>query len=169
MKVKGFQVAPAELEGCLLDHPDVSNACVVGVPDDYSPSLLFLLPIVYVLIEYRMAGGDVPLAFVVLSSDASKRVEMDRGAVEVIKASIIQVRFLLLHLLSLSRSDARIFVNNQHVASTKVHYKHLAGGVEIVPSIPTSPSGKLLRRILRDQSNEMMAKRAKAKAIKPKL
>jgi len=36
MKVKGFQVAPAELEGCLLDHPDVSNACVVGVPDDYS-------------------------------------------------------------------------------------------------------------------------------------
>lgn len=36
MKVKGFQVAPAELEGCLLDHPDVSNACVVGVPDEYS-------------------------------------------------------------------------------------------------------------------------------------
>jgi len=37
-KVKGFQVAPAELEGCLLDHTDVSNACVVGIPDDYSKS-----------------------------------------------------------------------------------------------------------------------------------
>jgi 4-coumarate--CoA ligase len=36
MKVRGFQVAPAELEGCLLEHPDVSNACVVGIPDDYS-------------------------------------------------------------------------------------------------------------------------------------
>lgn len=35
VKVKGFQVAPAELEGCLLDHPDVSNTCVVGVPDEY--------------------------------------------------------------------------------------------------------------------------------------
>ena len=34
MKVKGFQVAPAELEGCLLDHAAVSDACVVGVPDE---------------------------------------------------------------------------------------------------------------------------------------
>lgn len=40
MKVKGFQVAPAELEGCLLDHAAVSDACVVGVPDDYSARLL---------------------------------------------------------------------------------------------------------------------------------
>ena len=39
MKVKGFQVAPAELEGCLLDHAAVSDACVVGVPDDYSAYL----------------------------------------------------------------------------------------------------------------------------------
>ena len=39
MKVKGFQVAPAELEGCLLDHAAVSDACIVGVPDDYSAHL----------------------------------------------------------------------------------------------------------------------------------
>ena len=38
MKVRGFQVAPAELEGCILNHPDVSDTCVVGVPDDYSVS-----------------------------------------------------------------------------------------------------------------------------------
>lgn len=44
--MKGFQVAPAELEGHLLDHPDVADACVVGIPDDFS--------------------GEVPLAFVVL-------------------------------------------------------------------------------------------------------
>jgi 4-coumarate--CoA ligase len=36
MKVRGFQVAPAELEGCLLDHEYVSDVCVVGIPDDYS-------------------------------------------------------------------------------------------------------------------------------------
>jgi len=49
MKVKGFQVAPAELEGCILDHPDVSNACVVGVPDDYSalPVPIFFPAIAY--------------------------------------------------------------------------------------------------------------------------
>jgi 4-coumarate--CoA ligase len=55
MKVKGFQVAPAELEGSLLDHPDVSDVCVVGVPDEYS--------------------GEVPLAFVVLNANALKRLE----------------------------------------------------------------------------------------------
>ncbi|KAF8895161.1 hypothetical protein BD779DRAFT_1668498 [Infundibulicybe gibba] len=39
-QVRGFQVAPAEVEGCVLDHPDVSNVCVVGIPDDYSaPSI----------------------------------------------------------------------------------------------------------------------------------
>lgn len=31
IKVKGLQVAPAELEGILLEHPDVADAGVVGV------------------------------------------------------------------------------------------------------------------------------------------
>jgi 4-coumarate--CoA ligase len=31
IKVKGLQVAPAELEGILLEHPDVTDAGVVGV------------------------------------------------------------------------------------------------------------------------------------------
>ena len=34
IKVKGFQVAPAELEALLLTHPAVSDACVIPVPDD---------------------------------------------------------------------------------------------------------------------------------------
>ena len=33
MKVRGFQVAPAELEGCILDHVDVSgNSCARTLP-----------------------------------------------------------------------------------------------------------------------------------------
>jgi 4-coumarate--CoA ligase len=32
IKVKGNQVAPAELEAVLLEHPDVADAAVVGVP-----------------------------------------------------------------------------------------------------------------------------------------
>ena len=30
IKVKGFQVAPAELEALLLQHPHISDAAVIG-------------------------------------------------------------------------------------------------------------------------------------------
>ena len=36
IKVRGFQVAPAELELLLLEHPAVADACVAAVPDEYS-------------------------------------------------------------------------------------------------------------------------------------
>ncbi|KAF8558344.1 acetyl-CoA synthetase-like protein [Imleria badia] len=107
LKVRGFQVAPAELEGCILDHPDVADTCVVGTPDEYS--------------------GELPLAFVVLRSDALNRIRNDPAAAETIKQSVIK-----------------------HVADNKVGYKRIAGGVEFVDVIPKNPSGKLLRRVLRD-------------------
>ncbi|KIL59198.1 hypothetical protein M378DRAFT_188026 [Amanita muscaria Koide BX008] len=109
IKVKAFPVAPAEIEGCLLDHPDVASACVVGKPDEYS--------------------GELPLAFVVLRAPAAARVERDPKASEAIKKSIIK-----------------------HVADNKAKYKHLTGGVEFIPSIPTTPSGKLLRRVMREKA-----------------
>ena len=34
IKYKGFQVAPAELEAVLLRHPDVTDAAVIGLPDE---------------------------------------------------------------------------------------------------------------------------------------
>ena len=34
IKVRGFQVAPPELEGLLLSHPDIADAAVIGVPGD---------------------------------------------------------------------------------------------------------------------------------------
>ena len=46
----------------------------------------------------------------------------------------------------------------QHVADAKVEYKRLTGGVEIIDAIPKNPSGKLLRRVLRDQARAMRAK-----------
>ncbi|KAI0803315.1 amp dependent CoA ligase [Irpex lacteus] len=115
LKVKGFQVAPAELEGHLLAHPDVADVCVVGVPDDYS--------------------GELPLAFVVPSESALARIQKNPREGERLKATLVK-----------------------HVADAKVEYKRLAGGVEFVDAIPKNPSGKLLRRVLRDQARALRAR-----------
>lgn len=118
MKVKGFQVAPAELEGCILEHPDVSDTCVVPISDSYS--------------------GELPMAFVVLHPNAVKRIALDPAEAERVKGSIIK-----------------------HVADNKVAYKRLAGGVEFAYVIPKNPSGKLLRRVLRDRARDLVRPRSK--------
>ncbi|XP_031339405.1 4-coumarate--CoA ligase 1-like [Photinus pyralis] len=51
IKVKGFQVAPAEIEAILRSHPDVSDALVVGIP--------------------HQRFGEVPKAFIVTKSPSS--------------------------------------------------------------------------------------------------
>ncbi|XP_057536814.1 4-coumarate--CoA ligase 1-like [Amaranthus tricolor] len=48
IKYKGFQVAPAELEGMLINHPTIHDAAVVAMQDE--------------------AAGEVPVAFVVTSN-----------------------------------------------------------------------------------------------------
>lgn len=45
------------------------------------------------------------------------------------------------------------------VESHKARHKWLKGGVEFIDVIPKSPSGKILRRLLRDKEKE--ARRAK--------
>nr|CAD7568813.1 unnamed protein product [Timema californicum] len=52
IKVKGYQVAPAELEEILRSHPSVAEAAVIGVPDK--------------------RAGEVPRAFVVCTSEVSE-------------------------------------------------------------------------------------------------
>jgi acyl-CoA synthetase (AMP-forming)/AMP-acid ligase II len=51
IKYKGFQIAPAELEGLLLTHPAISDAAVIATPDE--------------------DAGEVPKALVVLKSSAT--------------------------------------------------------------------------------------------------
>lgn len=45
IKVKGFQVAPAELEALLLEHPELADAAVIPKPDPASGEL----PVAYVV------------------------------------------------------------------------------------------------------------------------
>lgn len=42
----------------------------------------------------------------------------------------------------------------KHVQDHKAHYKWLKGGIEFIDAIPKSPSGKILRRLLRDKERE---------------
>ncbi|KIK59402.1 hypothetical protein GYMLUDRAFT_201987 [Collybiopsis luxurians FD-317 M1] len=73
IKVKGFQVAPAELEGHLLGHPVVLDVAIIGIPHQYS--------------------GQVPFAFVVLRETAKRRThedgDEDHQAAAELKSSIL--------------------------------------------------------------------------------
>ena len=96
IKVKGFQVAPAEIEAVLHGHPAVRDCAVFGVPD--------------------AAAGEVPVAAVALAAG------------EQVTAAELQ----------------------QLVADSLASYKRLAE-VILVAEIPRLPSGKVLRRTLRDE------------------
>ena len=55
IKVRGYQVAPAELEALLLTHPQLSDAAVIPVPDEMSGEL----PRAYVTMKDGIAVEDV--------------------------------------------------------------------------------------------------------------
>jgi acyl-CoA synthetase (AMP-forming)/AMP-acid ligase II len=96
IKVNGFQVAPAEIEGVLHGHPSVLDCAVFGLVDE--------------------SAGEVPVAVVQLDPEQP-----------VTEAEL-----------------------EQFVAASLATYKHLRG-VVFVDAIPRLPSGKVLRRTLRDE------------------
>ncbi|PAA71685.1 hypothetical protein BOX15_Mlig034233g3 [Macrostomum lignano] len=96
IKVKGSQVAPAELEDILLNHPSVQDCAIIGRPDE--------------------RAGELPCAFVV-----------PRPGVQLTAEEV-----------------------KSYVADRVTKYKRLDGGVVFTDSIPRNPSGKILRRFLRD-------------------
>ncbi|MCH7740448.1 MAG: AMP-binding protein [Chloroflexi bacterium] len=98
IKFKGFQVPPAELEGLLLEHPDVADACVVGKQD--------------------AEAGEVPKAFVVPRDGSTASAE-----------------------------DLMSFVASKVASFKQIHE------VEFIDQIPKSPTGKILRRILREREH----------------
>ena len=95
IKVKGFQVAPAEIEAVLHGHPSVVDCAVFGIDDDQA--------------------GELPVAAVQLDPDRP------------VEPAELQ----------------------QLVADSLATYKQVRH-VVVVDAIPRLPSGKVLRRTLRD-------------------
>lgn len=102
--MRGFQVAPPEIEAVLLSHPQIVDAGVIGI---------------------TFPGTDIesPRAYVV-------RRPSDSGS-------------------SLTESEIQQFVLSQ-----LSKYKALTGGVKFVGSIARNPSGKILKRVLREDAKK---------------
>ncbi|KAH8885249.1 acetyl-CoA synthetase-like protein [Thozetella sp. PMI_491] len=69
IKYKGFQVPPAELEGILVSHNDISDACVIGV-------------------ENREEATEVPRAYIVLRPGVEPCEEKENELVEWIAGQV---------------------------------------------------------------------------------
>ena len=118
IKYKGFQVAPAELEGVILGHDKVDDVCVLGVYD-------------------TARATENPRAYVVRAASAKS-----------IENSVLEKEI------------------HEWFNAKVSNHKQLRGGIRFIDIIPKSPSGKILRRILRDK---MRAEEVEQEVAKSKL
>jgi ribosome assembly protein SQT1 len=80
-------------------------------------------------------------------------VQDDRAG-EIPKAFVVKSKSV-----GLEENDALIKRDiAKYVEKEKARHKWLAGGVEFIDVIPKSPSGKILRRLLRDKEREARRK-----------
>ncbi|KAL2271165.1 hypothetical protein VTJ83DRAFT_536 [Remersonia thermophila] len=104
IKYNGYPVPPAEIEGILLGHSEVADACVIGVEDPGKAT-------------------EVPRAYVVLRE-------------------------------GVAANDGKAHELEEWVAKRVAPHKRLRGGVWFVDKVPKSPSGKVLRRLMREQAKK---------------
>lgn len=113
IKVRGFQVSPAEIEGVLLGHPQIVDAAVIAVSLPGAPDI------------------ELPRAYVV-RRPGNEGLLLDEETVK------------------------------SHCREKLSSYKSLTGGVHFVDSIPKTASGKILKRVLKEQAKaELQAQRPK--------
>lgn len=108
IKVRAYQVAPAELEAVLCSSELVADAGVVGIYDESEAT-------------------EWPRAFVVPRRAELVEAGGDRPALEELAAGLRAL-----------------------VEKRTAKYKWLRGGIVFVDAIPKSPSGKILRRIMKN-------------------
>lgn len=75
----------------------------------------------------------------------------DDAAGEVPKAIVVKSA-------SAGSDDTAVHAIKKYVEEHKARHKWLKGGVRFVDAVPKSPSGKILRRLLRDQEKEARRK-----------
>ncbi|KAF2140572.1 uncharacterized protein K452DRAFT_319490 [Aplosporella prunicola CBS 121167] len=109
IKVKGNQVAPAELEFLLLEHPGIADVAVIGV---------------------TIKGEELPRAYVVRKEGRS-----------------------------VTADEVHEFLNKK-VSRTK----RLVGGIRFCDVIPKNPSGKILRKALKEQAQKEIAEEERPRA-----
>lgn len=108
IKVRAYQVAPAELEAVLCSSDLVADAGVIGIYDESEAT-------------------EWPRAFVVPQNAELVKARDGKGLEELAKA-----------LAGL-------------VETKTAKYKWLKGGIIFVDAIPKSPSGKILRRVMKNE------------------
>jgi len=101
IKSAGYRIGPAEIESCLVKHPAVANAAVIGKDD--------------------AARGQIVKAFIVLQAGQTASAELEE--------------------------DIR-----QHVRARLAPYEY-PREMEFVAELPMTTTGKMQRKILRDQEN----------------
>ncbi|KAF7879023.1 hypothetical protein EAF04_000223 [Stromatinia cepivora] len=106
IKVRGFQVAPPEIESVLLSHPFIVDAAVIGI-------------------KGSDVDGEMPRAYVVRRPGEEGR--------------------------KLGERDVKEWCGER-----LARYKELTGGVRFVEAIPKNASGKILKRMLREQAEKEM-------------
>lgn len=105
--MRGFQVAPPELEAVLLGHPSIIDCAVIGLKPPPN------------------SDAELPRAYVVRREGTS-----------------------------ITEDEVKSLVK-ERLAS----YKQLTGGVRFLDEIPKSASGKILKRVLRDEAENEVGER----------
>lgn len=135
IKFKGLPVPPAEIEAILLTHPNVVDSAVIGVPDENA--------------------GELPLGFVV------KRVGTNPTEQEIIDFVASEWRRVTFYFLQkcivvvLFNFIVFLFIQ---CADKSSYAKRLHGGVKFINEIPKNPTGKIMRRTLRDMMKNPISK-----------
>ena len=104
IKVRGFQVAPPELEAVLLGHPSIIDCAVIGLKA--APN----------------SDAELPRAYIVRREGTS-----------------------------ISEQEVKALIGEK-----LAKYKQLTGGVKFLDEIPKSASGKILKRVLREEADKEM-------------
>lgn len=105
----------------MLTHPEIEDAAVIGLPN--------------------IEAGELPMAFIVKSSDSTlteKDVEYFVDSKEIVL------------LFFYNKNIYFKLPNVLYLLGQVSAQKRLRGGVQFVNSIPKNPSGKILRRALKD-------------------